>query len=141
MVKNGQLHGISTLTGTPAFCEPCTIAKMKKLPFKATGETHTTCPFELVHTDVGGPITPISREGYQYWLVIMDDFTQFPWIYPMKHKSEGPFTYRKWKSDIQAYFQLEPSGECITQSAIKCLWSDNGGEFVSTQFQDQLRSD
>ena len=59
----------------------------------------------------------------------------------MKHKSEVPSTYRKWKSDIQAYFQLEPGGECITQSAIKYLQSDNGGEFISAQFQDQLRSD
>src|SRR5947209_8125772 len=59
----------------------------------------------------------------------------------MKHKSEVPSTYRKWKSNIQAYFQLEPSGECITQSAIRYLWSDNGGEFVSAQFWDQLRLD
>src|SRR5437588_4197938 len=140
MVKNGQLHEISTLTGTPAFCEPCIIAKMKKLPFKASGETRTTCPFKLVHADVGGPITPISREGYRYWLVIVDDFTRFLWVYLMKHKSEVPSTYQKWKSDIQAYFQLKPAGECITASAIKYLRSDNGGEFISAQFRDQLRS-
>ena len=59
----------------------------------------------------------------------------------MKHKSEVLSTYRKWKSNIQAYFQLEPSKECITQSAIRYLWSDNGGEFVSAQFWDQLRLD
>ena len=141
MIKNGQLHGISTLTGTLAFCEPCIIAKMKKLPFKASGETHTTCPFELVHADVEGPITLISREGYWYWLVIVDDFTHFPWVYLMKYKSEVPFTYQKWKSNIQAYFQLKPAGECITASAVQYLWSDNEGEFISAQFWDQLRSD
>ena len=30
MVKEGQLQGIQHLTGKPEFCEPCTIAKMKK---------------------------------------------------------------------------------------------------------------
>ena len=29
---------------------------MKKLPFESQEELHTTCPFEMVHTDVGGPI-------------------------------------------------------------------------------------
>src|SRR5438445_9705548 len=59
----------------------------------------------------------------------------------MKHKSEVPSTYRKWKSDIQAYFQLKPARECITASTVKYLWSDNGEEFISAQFWDQLRSD
>ena len=33
MVKSGLLQGIDTLTGTPTFCEACTLGKMKKLPF------------------------------------------------------------------------------------------------------------
>ncbi|KIN95015.1 hypothetical protein M404DRAFT_113550, partial [Pisolithus tinctorius Marx 270] len=87
MTREGQLPGIDTLTGELEFCEPCTTAKMKKLPFKPTSECMvmtptkgpcTTQPFQMVHTDVGGPITPASREGYQYWVVIVDGFTCFP---------------------------------------------------------------
>jgi len=43
----------------------------------------------MVHTDVGGPISPQSHEGYKFWLVIVDDFSCFPWVYFMKHKSEA----------------------------------------------------
>ena len=62
---------------------------MKKLPFELAKEVRTTQPLQMAHTDVGGPITPASREGYKYWMVIVDDFTCFPWVYFMKHKSEA----------------------------------------------------
>ena len=54
MVKEGQLQGIQHLTGKPEFCEPCTIAKMKKLPFELAKEVRTTQPLQMAHTDVGG---------------------------------------------------------------------------------------
>ena len=94
MVKEDQLQGIQHLTGKLEFCKPCTITKMKKLPFKPAKEAWTTWPLQMVHTDVGGPITPASREGYKYWMVIIDDFTCFPWVYFMKHKSEAPNVYK-----------------------------------------------
>jgi hypothetical protein len=78
MVKSGQLQGIDTLAGTPTFCEACVLGKMKKLPFEVQERPCTTRSLEMVHTDVGGPITPRSREGYRFWIVIVDDFTRFP---------------------------------------------------------------
>ena len=96
MVKSGQLPGIDTLSGTPTFCEACTLGKMKKLPFELQDGPCTTCPLEMVHTDVGGPITPKSQEGYKYWIVIVYDFTCFPWVYFMKHKSEALEIYNQW---------------------------------------------
>ena len=104
MVKEGQLPGIDSLTSTPDFCELCTVAKMKKLPFAHIEGPQTTQSFQMVHTDIRGPITPASREGKRYWMVIVNDFTCFPWVYFMKHKSEAPNIYRQWRSDIQTYF-------------------------------------
>ena len=75
----------------------------------------------MVHTDVGGPITPASREGKKYWMVIVDDFTCFPWVYFMKHKSEAPNIYRQWRSDIQTYFWQELGGETFTSEALEYL--------------------
>ena len=60
MVKSGQLQGIDTLVGTSTFCEACVLGKMKKLPFESQEQPRTTRPLEMVHTDVGGPITPRS---------------------------------------------------------------------------------
>src|SRR5437588_3328021 len=104
MMEN-QLLGIIKLTGTPSFCEPCAMAKMKKVPFETRDEPCTTQALELVHADVGGLVTLVSREGYRYWLVIVDDYTHFPWVYFMKHKAEVLEIYHWWKSDVQTYFQ------------------------------------
>ena len=101
MVKSGLLQGIDTLTRTPTFCEACTLGKMKKLPFGTQEEPRTTCPLEMIHTDVGGPITPKSHEGYRFWLVIVDDFSRFPWVYFMKHKNKALQIYNQWKRDVQ----------------------------------------
>ena len=103
MVKSGQLQGIDTLVGTPIFCEACVLGKMKKLPFESQEQPCTTCPLEMVHMDVGGPITPRSWEGYRFWIVIVNDFTHFPWVYFMKHKNEALQIYNQWKQ----YKQLE----------------------------------
>ena len=59
------------------------------LPFESQEQPHITRPLEMVYMDVGGPITPRSQEGYKFWIVIVDDFTCFPWVYFMKHKNEA----------------------------------------------------
>ena len=107
MIKSGQLPKIDTLSGTPTFCEAYTLGKMKKLPFELQDGPHTTHPLEMVHTDVGGPITPITQEGHRYWIVIIDDFTCFPWVYFMKHKSKALGIYNQWRTDIKFSFILK----------------------------------
>ena len=105
--RNLWIWQIDTLVGTPTFCEACALGKMKKLPFESQEQPHTTRPLEMVHTDVGGPITPRSWEGYRFWIVIVDDFTCFPWVYFMKHKNEALQIYNQWKKDIQTMFRSE----------------------------------
>ena len=78
MVHQGKLLGINTLTGTPTFCEPCIMGKMKKLPFESQEGIQVSGPLQIIHSDVRGPITPKSTEGYRYWLLIMDDFSLLP---------------------------------------------------------------
>ena len=141
LLMEGQLQGIQHLTEKPEFCEPCTIAKMKKLPFEPAKEVWTTQPLQMAHTDVGGPITSASREGYKYWMVIMDDFTRFPWVYFMKHKSEAPNIYKQWRADIKSYFRQDLDSKTFTPEALEYIQSDNGGKFTSAHFRGQLWED
>jgi hypothetical protein len=95
----------------------------------------------MVHTDVGGPITPRSREGYRFWIVIVDDFTRFPWVYFMKHKNEALQIYNQWKKDVQTVFQTEIGREDFSESYVKWVRSDRGTEYVNKAFWDQLQHD
>ena len=134
MVCQGKILGIDTLTRTLTFCEPCTMEKMKKLPFESQGGIRASRPLQIIHSDVGGPITLKSREGYRYWLLIMDDFSCFPWIYFLKKNSEVLITYNQWKTDVQAFFKQEIETEEFSENYTEFLHSDGGGEYIGEEF-------
>ena len=49
---------------------------------------------EIIHTDVCSPMSVEARGGYRYFLIFIDDFSRYGYIYLMKHKSE---TFEKFK--------------------------------------------
>jgi hypothetical protein len=61
-------------------CHACHTGKHVCLPFHSS--THqTTVPFELIHYDVWtSPVLSFTR--FQYYLVLLDDFTHFVWTFP-----------------------------------------------------------
>ena len=80
LVSKRQLKHIDPLTGKPQFCEPCTMGKMRKLPFKSKDSYMSSRPLEIIHSDIGRPITPATREGYRYWITFIDRHTRFTWV-------------------------------------------------------------
>jgi len=67
-------------------CSDCSINKSHKLPFYSnTIVSHH--PLEYLYTDFwSSPV--ISVDGYKYYLVIVDLFTRYTWLYPLKLKSQ-----------------------------------------------------
>ena len=68
-------------------CEPCLMGKMTKTPFSGTIERATDL-WEIIHTDVCGPMSVDARGGYRYFLTFIDDLIIYGYIYLMKHKSK-----------------------------------------------------
>lgn len=108
------------------FCEPCVFGKQKRVTFAKSGRTPKGEKLELVHTDVYGPTSVPSLGGSRYYVTFIDDSTRKVWVYFMKHKSEVFNTFKKWKAAVENETGLK----------IKCLKSDNGGEYSSTEFID-----
>ncbi|KAH7885171.1 hypothetical protein F5I97DRAFT_1778871, partial [Phlebopus sp. FC_14] len=77
MVSRGYVEGVDSITGKEDFCESCIQAKMKKLPFHHVRQ-QAAAPLALLHSDIGGPITPTSVNGFRYWMTIIDDRTRYP---------------------------------------------------------------
>ena len=103
------------------FCENCIYGKQKRVRFLRVGKEKKSEKLELVHTDVWGPAQVSSLGGSRYYVTFIDDATRKTWIYCIKNKSDVFDTFKKWKALV----------EIETGKKLKCLRSDNGGEYCS----------
>eukprot|EP00253_Pinus_taeda_P002476 PITA_02476 len=106
------------------FCKNCIYGKQKRVKFLRVGKEKKTEKLELVHTNVWGPTQVSSLGGFHYYVTFIDDATRKTWIYCIKNKSDVFDTFKKWK----ALVQIE------TGKKLKCLRSDNEGEYCSREF-------
>jgi transposase InsO family protein len=105
------------------------MGKMTKTSFTGFPERAADL-LELVHIDVCGPMSTIVRGGFQYFITFTDDFSRYGYIYLMKHKSEN---FEKFKE-----FQKEVENQ--RGKKIKALRSDHGGEYLSHEYSNHLKS-
>ncbi|KAL6324735.1 hypothetical protein AAG906_017075 [Vitis piasezkii] len=110
------------------FCEPCQLGKGKQLPFKPSTRV-SSFPLQLIHTDVWFCSTK-SLSGCKYYVIFIDDFSRFSWLYPLQNKSDVYACFVKFKTLVENQFSCK----------IKQLQSDGGGEYMSNQFQLFLSS-
>jgi hypothetical protein len=108
------------------FCEHCVYGKQKRVRFLRVGKEKKNERLELVHTDVWGPTQVSSLGGSHYYVTFIDDATRKTWVYCIRQKSDVFDTFKKWKALV----------ENETGKSLKCLRSDNGGEYCSKEFDD-----
>jgi transposase InsO family protein len=79
-----------------------------------------------VHTDIVGPTTTKGLKGEKYFMLLVDDYTIMNVVCFLRNKSEAFENFKVYKEMV----------ENEMDSKIKCLRSDNGGEFTSKEFMD-----
>lgn len=97
--------------------------KSKKLSYEK-GKHTSQAPLDYAHSDVWGPAQTQSIGGGRYFLTIIDDFSRKLWVYVMREKSDAFMRFREWCQEVET----EKGG------SLKCLRTDNGLEFLSSQF-------
>ena len=103
-------------------CEACALGKPCRRSFNHDGpRAHSI--LELTHMDICGPL-PQSFGGSIYFLLIVDDYSRYCFIFPLKKKSDVFPTFCKWKAMV----------ELQKETPIKRIRSDNGGEFKNHIF-------
>ena len=80
--------------------------------------------FELIHSDVWGP-SPASIGGSRYFVVFIDDYSRYSWIFPMKSRSEILPIYSNFTKMVENQFSKR----------IKTFRSDNALEYTQYAFQ------
>ena len=58
-------------------------------------------------------------------MLLINDYTRMTWVVFLRHKSEPFENFKAFKALV----------ENDTDQKIKCLRSDNGGEFTSNEFE------
>jgi len=129
MMKRSMLKGLPQLeVRKDKVCAGCQYGKVHQLPYKES-KFKAKEPLELVHSDVFGPVKQASISGRKYLVTFIDDFSRYVWIYFMKKKSE---TFSKFK-------EFKEVAEAEVGKEIRCLRSDNGGEYTSDEFCNFLQ--
>ena len=106
-------------------CDTCTQGKMVQ-PRSRKPDKRAENVLDLVHCDLAGPIEPITKEGYRYVLLFVDDFSGMNMAYFLKHKNHALLATEKFMADVAPF------------GMVKCIRSDNGTEFVNKEFESLL---
>jgi hypothetical protein len=126
--KKGQLHLISLLP-SPKLCDTCQLAKNHRLPY-TRNEHKSSNVLDLIHCDIWGPSPVKSNLGHNYYVLFIDDYSRFTWLYPLKLKSDFYDTFIQFQKFVENQYS----------SCINFFQSDGGAEFTSNCFKTHLRT-
>jgi hypothetical protein len=104
-------------------CDICHLAKQKKLSYSPSMNRALNF-FDLVHMDIWGPYSQTSIHGHKYFLTIVDNFSRYTWVVLLKSKGEVKMHVQNFITLVEKQFN----------SAIKCIRSDNGPEFIQKDY-------
>lgn len=99
-------------------CNDCYCNKSHKLHF-AQSTLISTKPLQIIFFDVWTSPT-YSIDHYKYYVIFVDHFTHYIWLYPLIRKSDVVNIVPRFKALVENHFQTK----------IITLYSDNGGEYT-----------
>ena len=108
-------------------CESCQLGKTCRLPFFSS-DFRSSRPLERIHCDVWGPAPVVSTQGFRFYVVFIDNYSTFCWLYPLKMKSDVFTIFKAFQSQVENQYKQK----------ISVFQSDGGGEFVNKNLSDHF---
>ncbi|CAM9877737.1 unnamed protein product, partial [Ascophyllum nodosum] len=124
--KTAEMMEIET-TGQWGACETCFQVKAKRHAVPKKTDERASARGQRFFVDVGGPMKHSSLGGNSYVVIFVDDCTRFKVVKFVKKKSDTTATLLSLIADYITPQKL----------SIKCIRTDNGGEFEG-EFQREL---
>ncbi|UYV73840.1 hypothetical protein LAZ67_11001074, partial [Cordylochernes scorpioides] len=106
-------------------CEICIMAKQTRKSF-GNERSRATRPLEIVHTDLCGPIEPLTHDNKKYIMTFLDDYTHFCYVYLLSNKYEAKEYIKEYVNEVERFLNAKVS-------KLRC---DNGGEYANTQVKE-----
>ncbi|CAH9140422.1 unnamed protein product [Cuscuta epithymum] len=125
LTTNKMVDGVPEINHSNMVCDGCTLGKQHRSSFPDRANFRAKQQLELVHGDLCGPITPPTPGGNRYFMLLVDDYSRFMWIYLLKSKDEAFGAFKTFKR----------LAENEVEKKLKCFRTDRGGEFTSFEFK------
>lgn len=131
MVKEGRVTGMGKVTRAEKeeFCVACVEGKQHASAVSKVSDHRAKDILMKIHSDVAGPMSEMSRQGFRYYVEFIDDYSRMTWVYPLSGKHEVAARFKEFKTWI----------ENQTGKRIKVLRSDSGGEYESYEMKTILK--
>ena len=127
LLKNKGLIEVVVSSKADNLCDSCQLGKLSKLPFSSS-EHSSSNVFDKIHCDLWGPALVLSIGKFRFYACLVDDFSNYTWIIPLRNKSDF----------FAAYLSFEQSVERQFNKKIKIFHSDGGGEFVNSRLSSHF---
>ncbi|CAI7922715.1 unnamed protein product [Closterium sp. NIES-54] len=107
-------------------CVPCVEGRQRATPHSSSFPP-TEAPLQTLHMDVWGPARVRGQGHERYFLLIVDDYSRYTTVFPLRSKGEVPGVLIDWIRGTRRHLS-EKFGSDLP---VLRLHSDRGGEFSS----------
>lgn len=87
-------------------CKSCQLSKQPRASFPISVFFGSSKPFDLVHSDVWGPVSVTNYYKFKYYLLFIDNFTRMTWLYLIHVRSEVLTCFEQFLHEIQTQFSI-----------------------------------
>ncbi|CAI7751749.1 unnamed protein product [Closterium sp. NIES-54] len=117
-------------------CLPCVEGRQRAAPHSSSFPP-TTAPLQTLYMDVWGPACVSGQGRERFFLLVVDDYTRYTMVFPLRNKSEVPDVLILWIRTVR----LQLRERFGTDHPVLRLHSDRGGEFSSDLLEDFCRGE
>ncbi|WVZ75290.1 LOW QUALITY PROTEIN: hypothetical protein U9M48_023361 [Paspalum notatum var. saurae] len=121
-----MVRGLPQLDHVDQVCDSCLAGKQRRLPLPNKAKYRAQDKLELVHGDICGPVTPVTPSGNRYFLLLVDDLSQYMWLMLLSSKDQA----------AAAIVRFKGGAEAEAGKKLRTLRTDRGGEFTVRTFAD-----
>ncbi|CAI7771125.1 unnamed protein product [Closterium sp. NIES-53] len=132
LLVSGLPRSLPPLPPSPAPpCLPCVEGRQSAAPHSSSFPP-TTAPLQTLHIDVWGPARVSGQGRERYTLLVVDDYTRYTTVFPLRSKGEVFAVLIPWIRTVRLQLR-ERFGQDLP---VLRVHSDRGGEFSSDLLRD-----
>ncbi|CAI7745440.1 unnamed protein product [Closterium sp. NIES-53] len=132
LLVSGLPRSLPPLPPSPAPpCLPCVEGRQRAAPHSPSFPP-TTAPWQTLHINVWGPARVSGQGRERYFLLVVDDYTRYTTVFPLRSKSHVVDVLIPWICAVCLQLRERFSADL----PVLRLQSDKGGEFSSDLLRD-----